>query len=270
MADKTIRAKLELDAGDYTSGMGKASRSNDQYAASAVEVQESTLRNVEAFREAKDLIGDMDSSVKGMSGSLEHFGVVGEKGKRKIDNMAESSAFLEGVMRPFTQFMILATARTMEFAAALGAVATAGMAVGATISAMTAQSEEEKALWITMTAVLWGLTAAQTAYAIAKTAAQTTILSPGAIAVVVGAITAGTIAAIGAIAALKSAQSTPESPTVIRTHYDEEIVVSRGGSGGSGGGTGRPINLFALQRNHAELKRVLRSTYDIESSRSGV
>lgn len=88
---------------------------------------------------------------------------------------------------------------------ALGAAFTIMMAV-------TAQSEEERMAFIALAAVTWGLVGVQIALAVAKTGAQTTVLSPFLIPVVVAAIGAGIAYAMSIPASAGYEYGTPYVP----------------------------------------------------------
>lgn len=398
---KKLKAILGLENSDYTDGMREAEDSNNAYAASSNAVHDETLANVEAFREAKDMLGDMDSclldstsnkilmgngkyklpskitiddtvqsfnlstnkieqskvvytfnpqhvkyyeitisennkflvtgehpfyvknkksfveakdlkigdylfcsnkskerikkikvitkdvntynfqcepnnnflignkhilthnSIKGVTGGLDHFGIASETTTRRINNMGEAAAMTEGFIKPFIMMMILATAQSWQFASAIGAVSTAAMSMGAMVSLSEAKGNKAKAFWLTMTSVMWGLTAAQTAYAIAAS---------GPLALATGAMITGSImAAYTVLSGLEEgAQSTPSSPTII-THPGEDVAViaSRDANTGGGGGGRQGRAVFVLARNYAQASRLMEKSTGMNDWRNG-
>lgn len=270
MTKKELKAVLTLDESDYTAGMKKAANANDDFGDSSEAVHDKTLANVEAFREAKDMMGDMDSSVRGVTGALDHFGWTSEDTTHDLNNMGETAALTEAFIRPFVQMVIIATARTWQMAAAIGAVSTGAMAMGAMISLAGAKTDKQKAAWLAMTSILWGLTAAQTAFAIAKSG----MMAP-ATAALIGASIAGAIAVIGglAIASQKKtkAQSTHRTPTVIEGHSGEamSVVATRAGGGTPRGGGGK-TEVIVLARSAPQVARYLRKVGVHNEYRSGL
>jgi len=264
-----LKAELYLDAGDYTAGMDDARASNDKFEASCQSVHDQTLQNIEVLKQAKDALGDMDSSVKGVTGALDHFGWASEDSRNKLNNMGEMCAMMEGFMKPFVLYLILAQGEMAHLGAAIMATSTAAMALGAMISLSSAKGKKEKAFWAGMVTTMWALTAAQTAYAIAKSGAVSLgTMSAATAAMIVGAITAAGVG-IAATAATFSAQSSPGSPTGVEFHPGEKVTVVASRPGSAAGGSGRDLRLILLYRSQAQIATYLQEALDADEYRSG-
>jgi len=265
-----LKAELTLDSGDYTAAMKAAEQSNDKFGDSSAAVHDKTLANIEAFREAKDMLGDMDSSIKGITGAMDHFGWSTEETTHDINNMGEMAAMTEGFMKPFMMFLIIGKARSYEMAAGIGAISTAAMAMGAMVSLSSAKGKKAQATWLAMTSVLWGLTAAQAAFA----AAGSGLLAPAtaaAIGVAVGLLMA--VLGAAAISAKKiGAQSTHRTGTVVQGHSGEDmqVVASRPEGTMAGGNGGRPMQVLVLPRTSPQVARALRHIDQYNRYRSGL
>jgi hypothetical protein len=109
-----------------------------------------------------------------------------------------------------------------------------------------------------MTIILWSLTAAQAAYAVAQAGPAAPIMA-AAIGASIAAVVAGVIVAQSS--SKKSAQTAPGDMTVIQTHAGESVIVQRGsadvGSGASMGASGSGPRVYVLPHNMAHLKDYL-------------
>jgi len=174
----------------------------------------SALAASEKYQAMGDALGRVASTTAQVRGGLEDLNISTEGVSKGLQKMTGVADLAEAPMLHITDIMrVQATAGTGA-AMAMGALATATMSVGAVVAAVTAESERERKLFAALSAVTWGLTAAQIAYgaAVSGTFSIGTLAAPH-VALVMGAIGA----AVAGIATYAVAS--------YQTAYGEEKVV---------------------------------------------
>lgn len=184
---------------EYTDGVKEAKQSTDRLDKSLEDVGETSAEANLRFLATMEAIDKVGGAVSKIRGGLEDLGIVSEETAKQLRKIEGAADLVVGSAQIAIVGMEAWTRATDNQRTAMIGLAFAAAAVGSAMAAMNAQSEEERAVFSTLTGITAGLAAAEFTLAAAK-AAQWTASSGPLAPVTAAAIAAGLVGAAAAIA----------------------------------------------------------------------
>ena len=238
MAEESVEFTLTMNLDVVASQADTAKAAMNGLNDSTVKAGVSAIQSSEKFHAMSSAVSRAAMFSGTLKSSLTQLNMITPETAKGLERMTAVANLVEAPMNMIINLARVASLRTLEFALATGALTTGIMAVGATFAAMHAEGEKEKRLFSVLAGVTWGLTAAQAALAVAKSAAATLGIAALATAAVTAGAIAAVIAGVGTYAAASYQTSYGEEKIVPTTQV---AVVHQGehyyrGAGGRGGG----------------------------------